>query len=368
MENAYTDVVEEFKYDSCNEQYNMAYLQWRRHADTKIAFRFSDNSLENMYVSGTAAAKQNGGMAEREALMRCGLAVGGALLLFFICEFAGNSLMTGVLRLMGIYIRSDFLQLPKSESQWAVVVGRSIVTLVKYLLPAVFLIRFGKLPRKVFAPVVRSGIPELLAGIGAGMIIAGFYCCIAQRNGVETAQTVFSYENTGAIAAYGVFNMVIVSVLAELFLHGTILTLLRQFGDPFAIIATSVIAFLFPNDIPDRVGELLIGLTAAYLLLRSGSMINCIILRIVYTGLNYARLVAVYTGNTFRLWEYVLLLISLGTLALMCYVMKHRHQLRLSNRKIILTEYQKYMALVQTVTMLPWLAVSVLLAMVQVFY
>lgn len=367
-EHTYRDVVEEFKYDSFNEQYNMAFLKWRRNTDSQFAFRFSDNRLENVYVSGAAGAKQDAAIAEREALMRCGQLIGAALLICFVAEIAGGSLIGTILRLFHIEMHMDFLAFSMSGNQWEVVAAKMLITLMKYLLPTVLLIRVSKLPRRVFAPMKAGGASDLTAGVGAGMVISGIYAVFSVHQGIRMAQEIFTYKDTGAVVAYGIFDALIAAALAELFLRGTVLTLLRQFGDPFAVWITAFIAFLFPNSLPDRFGELLLGLSAGYLMIRTGSITACVLMRSVYSVLNYARLVALYTSRTMQLWEYALLLISIGTLALAFYVLQHRHALRMSNRKIVLPEKKKCSALVLTVTMLPWLAVSVLLTLLQCFY
>lgn len=368
LDQAYTDIVETFKYDSNNEQYNIELLKWRRNSDSKLVFRFSANNLESVYVTGKAAAKQDIAVSERETLMHCGQAIGAALLIFFVVEIAGESLIEGILKLFGIEMHGDFLTLSMEGSQWAVVAARAAVMLLQYLLPTLLLVKLSRFPRRVFAPAVVGGIPELSAGVGAGMMLAGIYALLAHQSSIELAQNIVIYKDTAAVIAYGAFDTLVAAAAAELLLHGTILTLLRQFGDPFAIGATALIAFLFPNKMPDRIGELLIGLAAGYLMIRSGSLPKCIALRVVFKGLNYARLVAVYSVRNLWLWEYSLLLISLGTLGLAFYVLVRRHALRLNNRRIVMNDWEKGMVLVQTVTMLPWAAVSVLLMLVQLFY
>lgn len=365
---AYTDVVEAFKYDSWNEQYNIEFLQWRRNTDSKLAFRFSENNLESVYVTGAAHAKQDIGVTERESLTRCGQVIGAALLICFVTEIAGESLMEAVLRLFGIDLEGDFLTLTMQGSQWAVVAVRAVLSLLKYLLPAVLLIRYSKFPRRVYAPVMPGGIPELSAGVGAGMVIAGIYALLAQRDGIEMAQNMINYKDPYAFIAYSAFDVFVSAAAMELFLRGTILPLLRQFGDYFAVAATALMAFLFPNQMPDRIAELLIGIAAGYLMIRSGSLPKCAALRVVFCVLNYARLIAVYSVRNLWLWEYSLLLISLGTLGVMFYVVMRRHSLHMNNRRIVLSETQKMSALIQTVTTLPWAAVSVLLMLVQLFY
>lgn len=368
LDQAYTDVVEAFKYDSCNEQYNINYLQWRRQSDSKLVFRFSSNNLENVYVSGDTVAQQNVGISERESLMRCGQMIGAVLLIYFVTEIAGESLLQGILHLLNMNIRTEFLTTAMQGSQWAVVSARAVVVLLKYLLPTVLLIKISRFPRRVFAPIMKGGTPELSAGVGAGMMIAGVYVLLAQRGGIELAQSVVGYKNPTAVIAYGIFDTLLVSTITELFLRGAILNLLRQFGDPFAVWVTAMIGFLFPNQMPERIAELLIGFAAGYLMIRSGSLPKCIVLRVVFTGLAYARVAAVYIVRNFWMWEYSLMLISFGALAIVFYIVVRRRSIGLSNRMIVLRHTQKISALMQTVTMLPWAAVSVLLMLVQLFY
>ena len=368
MEGSHTDVVEDFSYSSRNRTYNSDYLIWRRHTKGAFIYRFTDVRNDNVYVDGNAVAPVTAANAERNALMQCSQIIGLALLLFLLIAVVGGSVLIALLRLFHIDIRLDFLSLQMDGSQWARVAVKSITAVLKYLLPSLLLLRICKLPRRIVFPVSVGAVQEMLAAAGAGMLIAGIYSLAANSLGVASAQDLFSYKDMAAILTYGVFDVLVVSALAEMLLRGCIFPLLRQFGDPFAVLCTALIAAFLPNATPDRLAELLIGLAAGYLFLRAGSIFKCIVIRVIFSGLSYARLVLVYATGTMQLWEYALLLISMGVLVIALFVRGTHNRYAMENRKTALPMPEKTAVMLQSVTMMPWAAASLLVALLQIFY
>ena len=365
MGNERIDVTEDFEYDSENEQYNQDYRHWRRHTKEPFIFRFSDNSREHVYVEGAPSVSMDAALAERQALMHCSTMLGAALLIFLLAEVLGSSLLIAAMKLLHIPISINFLDFKMAGSQWAVAGVRILCLVLKYGLPTLILTKICKIPQPVFAPASLGAIPEMIAAVGAGMIIAAVYSAAAVGTSVQTSQRLFAYKDIAAIGTYGVLDTLAVSVLAELFFRGALLPLLRQFGDPFAVLATALIGFLCPNDYPERICELLIGLAAGYLLIRSGSLIKCAALRIVYSALKYARLGLVYASENITLWQYIIILLGIGTMLILFFVHIRRSGLRLRNRKTFLPLKKKLYYLTQSVPMLPWLVASLLLMLLK---
>ena len=220
----------------------------------------------------------------------------------------------------------------------------------------------------MFLPARFGDLSERTAAIGFAMLTAAVFTLVGHGSGVSLAQQIFEYKDSAAVLSYALFDSLIAGTLAELMLRGAIMQILRQFGDRFAILLTALIGFLLPNTIPLRIGELLIGLFAGYLLLRCGSLSKCVLMRALFTLLTYARLVLVYAAGMLPLWSFALLLVSVGTMALSYYVIQHRSTLRLGNRKSCLPLPQKLAAFAGTLTTLPWTAASMLLAVMQAFY
>ena len=367
MPKSYVDVVEDFDYSSENDSYNRDYQLWRRNSPARCMYRFAGNINENVYVSGEALDKPQIQHVERQALMHSADLLGLGLLILFIAQLAGGTLLEAFFRLLHFEVHTDFLKTHTDGSQWAVTALNCCVTLLKYGIPSLILLRVGRIRRRVAMPACPGGLPEMICAAGFAMIISGVYAMVSSSAGVETAQRIFSYKNAEAIMAFGIFEALIGSFMAELFLRSAVLTILRQFGDGFSIAVSAIIGFLMPNSTSDRISELMLGLACSYILIRSGSFWKCVIVRILYTVLVYARLILIYTSHVMPLWQYALLLVATGTLLVAFFVRIRKDMVRLSNRRTALSDGQKVYALTQSVTMLPWAAVSILLALLQLF-
>ena len=367
MADGHIDAVADFVYNSENPEYNRDYKAWRKNTKAACAYRYTDNEKERSFSEGKTVARLSPAQAERQVLGYVAEVIGAALLILLVCDLAGGSLLVWLFQRLGFDIQLDFLTLSMRGNQWLIAAVRALVVLLKYGIPICILMRCFRLPTRVAAPVYFGAVPESVAAVGFAMICAAVYSLTADGSGVEAAQRIFSYKDAAAIIAYGLFDVLVAAVLAEL-LRGTMLPALRQFGDGFAVCVTAAAGFLFPNTLPDRISALLIGLASGYLLIRGGSFGNCVLLRAVYTALTYARLVLVYTQHSFTLSKYVLILLAAGAAALLFYAAIRRQKLPLANRHSALTTGRKLMAFAQTVTTLPWLAASALVLLMQTFY
>ena len=362
------NVVEDFDYDSRSETYNRSFREWRTAAQTKYVYSYSDDPREASYVAGKAVTKPSAAHIEQKALSHVCEVIGAALLVYFICEVAGESLITGLFRMLGLEVTLDFLTSSMTDSQLAVAGVRTMTLLLKFGIPICMLIAFFRLPRRVVMPGNFTALPETVLGVGFAMIGSAVYALTANAQGVEDAQTIFTYKDSAVIAGYVLVDAIIGSILAEMMLRGLMIPALRQFGDLFAVGLTAGAAFLFPNALPARIGELLIGLAAGYLVLRGGSVWKCILLRFLYTLLNHARVILLYATHMLPRWQYVMILLLTGLGLVFFYMRVRRNGLLLSNRKTQLPYRRKIFAAAQTLTMLPWLAVSMLMLLVQLFF
>ena len=362
------DVVSDFSYASRNEKYNRAYLQWRKTNRGKYMYTYSGNPNEIVYVEGKTVTKPSAAASERSALTRCSEIIGMALLVYLVTEIAGGTILLAILRLANIDVRLDFLSFSMGGSQWGVALTRAIAVLLKYSIPTIALRKYCKLSSPVAFPLAIGGMPDNIAVFGLAMITAAIYSITANSAGVEMAQQIFQYKDSAAVISYGVFEVLIGSLFAEMFLRGAVLPLLRQFGDWFAIWMTALAALLFPGRMYDRLSGFLLGLAAGYLLVQTGSITKCVLLRSLYTTLIYARLIPLYTNQSMPLWQFALMLFSIGTISVAVYVRIRRDSLRLRNRKTMLSSRQKFLTAMQTVTTMPWFAVSLLIALFQMFY
>lgn len=360
------DVVEDFRYDSRNPRYNRAYHDWRKKTHAPCMYRYQKESQARTYTSGRANVEQEAPVAERVALLHTGEYIGLAMLVCLLIETLGGLLLVWLLGRLGVSIRLDFLTFEMHGSQWATAAVRALMILLKFGIPLILLIRSMKLPSRVIMPVRLGELPEITGAFGFAMLTAALFSALDNANGITLSQRIFSYQDSATAFAYGLFEVLVSSLLAELLLRGAVLQGLRQFGDRFAVLLTGMIGFVMPNTLPRRLSELLIGLCAGYLLLRGGSILHCVLLRAIFTAMTYARLVLVYANHVLPLWGYVCLLLSIGAVAASFYVLARRGTLRLSNRSTALPDSRKLITFTETITTFPWLGLSALLAIVQI--
>lgn len=364
----YIDVVEEFCYDSRNAQYNHDYHLWRKNTKSRFLYRCSQNKKEHSYMEGTGFASTDVAIIERNTLQRVSELLGLALLCFLICFLLCGSFLIWALQQLGMDIHLDFLTLTMGGSQWLVVGVRTLVVLVQYGSALLLLNHFFRLPTRVRVPFSLRAFPETVAAIGGAMLCAAVYCIpdYALNSGAEAAQQLFSYKDTLAVTTYGLFDAVVVSILSELLLRGTLLPVLRQFGDRFAVLTVAGVAFLLPNALPARLGECCVGMVSGYLLVKGGSFHNCVILRAVYAALIYARLSLVYQDDaSLSIGGYLLILLAGFGLSSLLYWLERKNHLRFTNRDTYLPSGKKLLIFFETMTMLPWLAISLIFALIQ---
>lgn len=362
------DVTEDFIYNSRNPKYNAASRIWRKQTDSPYLYRLVVDSREHAYTEGTGFSNVEPALHEQKVLHRVSEVIGFALLFFLVVQLGAGSLIVSVLHLLGMDIRLDFLTFSMSGSQWLVIAVRIFVMLLQYGGALLIANRYFRVPVNVQVPVTANAFPEATGAVGWAMLSAAVFCILDRINGdgAEAAQHLFSYKNSAALGVYGFFEILVLPLLHELLMRSTLLPVLRQFGDGFAVCAVAGMALLFPNAVPARVGMCLIGFGAGYFLLKGGSFLNCVLMHIIYHALMDARLVLAYhDGAVITPLQYALLLGSVGVAAIFTYSITRRGQLRLENTTTLLPNCKKISLLGGSVTMLPWIAFSMLTAVVQ---
>lgn len=364
------DVISDFHYDSQNTQYNNDNRQWRKNTKAAYIYAYTGNPLENVYVDGHGLSKRTVHASETKALTSVSELLGIALLAYLICEVLIGSVLVWGLRKLGVNVHLDFLSFSMGGSQWGVTIVRICAALLKYSVAFLILQRCFRLPFRLRVPLHPGGLPEYIAAIGAAMGIAAVSTIIEvfTGHGAETARQIFDYKNAAAVITYAFFDIIFLSILSELLLRGFMMPVLRQFGDRFAVYATAIIAFLFPNHAAVRFGEFCIAMAAGYLLIKSGSLEKCILLRMIYSALGYGRLVLLYSDvSRISVSRFLLILILSAFSSTSLYLLTRAKRRRLSNRTSYLTSGQKTLIFSETVTMLSWICISVLLMLVQFF-
>ena len=284
------DVVEEFNYSTQNENYNNDFRKWRKNKNNPFAFNFSLNKKESIFIDGKGFVNNSPAVSERETISRIFYIIGSAMLMWVTVENIIGKIIIYILDILGINIHATFFSTSCYGGSIEIVTIMTIISLIKIYAPAIYIHRKLKMPLSVEFMGTMNHPTELISAIAMSLII----CTIISIPDAYSSSAKEIYDYFKSINAdisvwgqteyviYTIFDVIIMSVSAEILFRGAIFSALRQFGDIFAIIVTSVMASLLTQNLPDMLTVFLISLIASAGMLKSGSIFTAFAVRTVF--------------------------------------------------------------------------------------
>ncbi len=325
------DVVEEFRCPYQTERYQAAYREWRRKKNNRYAFRFTRNTKESTFSENQAVVSQTPAQAEQAVLNRMGSLIGCALILFLLVENLFDKISVLVLERMGI--RIEFVYAGNSRffgDEQVVFQLTAFINLLKYLVPAMVLWIALKIPAKVGTPLKILYPKKILSGTALIMFLSvgmGMFC-VPKSAELEKYRVISDASGVDAekLVYYVLFMVLIIPFGAELLLHGCMFQALRQFGDSFAIGTVTVLSALMTHNLQDGIRIGLITLTISYFVIRSGSFVTAVFLRIVHEIYMFTLSYIETVGEVYSVqwWLIVILPCVIGTATGIYLLMTHR--------------------------------------------
>lgn len=290
MQEDIIDVIDEFDYSTQNEAYNEKFRKWRKKRDNPFAFCFAENKKESVYVDGRGFIAYSAVDAEKKVLADIFYYIGLASLIWIVLDNVVGKLVISVFDLCGINIHNNYFSSVIYGGNREIVITIIIVTLLKVIIPLLFLHFKFRLPAKVEFMGSMNNPMALMGAISMALII----CTATSVHVAYTSESKEIYEffkniqtdvsvwGTQEFIVYTIFDIIIISIISEIFFRGAVFAVLRQFGDVFAIVVTSVMTMLFSQDLQTMPAVLLIALVASYGMLASGTIFTSIAVVIVY--------------------------------------------------------------------------------------
>ena len=284
------DVVEEYDYDTQYEQYNRYYKNWRKNKQNPFAFNFEMNRRESVYIEGKGFKVPSLLDAESEVIGHIMHVVGIAMLMWvFIDNIIGKAAIQ-ILGHFGIDIHANFLSDGVHGGPKEIVTFFIAVSFLKVLVPAVYTKKVFKVPKEVRFMNVLNHPADLLSAIAMSLAVSvvstlpNIYNNTNSQlyNYFSTIDTDVSAWGQTEFVVYTIYDIIILSIITELFFHGALFAPLRQFGDFFAIGITAAIAGLLSEDLSELPAAILITLVAGVGMVRSGSIYTAFFVRIIY--------------------------------------------------------------------------------------
>lgn len=288
--NNIVDVIEEFDYSTQNNIYNEKFRKWRKQKENSFAFSFEKNKKESIYIDGRGFIAYSAADAEKKALTGIFYNIGLAMLIWIAFDNVLNKIIISVLSLCGFDIHNNYFSSMIYGGNKEIVTILIITTLIKVLIPLLFLHFTFRLPVKVeFMGNMNN--PMALVGTFSVALIVCTAASLPSAYSSDTKEIYELFKNSGAdvmvwgqseFIVYTVFEIIIMPIISEFFFRGAMFAVLRQFGDPFAIIMTSLLTGLMTQNLHTMPAVILISLVASYGMLSTGTVFTSIAVVIVY--------------------------------------------------------------------------------------
>ncbi|MDE5582573.1 MAG: CPBP family intramembrane metalloprotease [Ruminococcus sp.] len=284
------DVVEEFDYSTQNEVYNKSFRKWRKNKNNPFAFNFSANTKESVFIDGKGFVNNSPAVAECETINRIFFIIGCAMLIWITTENIIGKIIIYIIGTVGINVHTTFFSTAYYGGSIEIVSALIAIALIKILIPVFYMRKKFRVPLKVEFMGTMNDSAELINAMAMALMV----CTIANIPDAysSSAKEIYDYFKStdtdisvwgqSEYVIYTIFDVVIISVASEILFRGAIFSVLRQFGDIFAVIITSVMSALLTQDFREMPAVFLISAIASVGMLKSGSVFTAFAVSIIY--------------------------------------------------------------------------------------
>lgn len=309
------DVAKQHKYRNQSEEYHKKYLKWRTDPQNPFGYTFVHDSRIRTYVDGEGFIEETAETNERTALKNCYRVMGAALLIMIAVAFVRYLVMALVFgisyagRTYHSELSTDGITLSPNAAYVIL-----ILNVLEYLLPIIFLKAATRMPTKIAVPLRRSqkvstvsSVVMMLVIMAIGRVVNNILAKVLNYVSIDIPY--YDYIKVSSPTAElicGLGQHVLIAVLTEIILRGYLLQMMRQFGDEFAVFVTALAGSMMLYDLTQAGYMFCVGIYTGTVTIRSGSIKNACIMRIIARYLNYiltfiSSLVGVYRGTVIDL-------------------------------------------------------------------
>jgi len=366
------DVVEDFSCPYQTDAYQDAFRSWRRKKQNPYAFRFTKNPKETSFSESQSAAVQSPAQAEQRVLSRMGKLIGCAMICYLMIENVLDKFVVLLMQLLHLHIELVFSGESRLYGDENLVFWVALsIQFLKYLIPALMLQIILKLPLQVSLPLKAQNPHKLLSGFSLVMLLSAGLGMLSVPMSADLEKYRLMAGTTGTTSQrmiiYILMTIFILPLITELFLHGCMFQVLRQFGDVFAAVSTALLAAALTHNIFDALRIGLVHLTISYYLIHTGSFWSATCLRIVHEIYMFVIFYMETYGNidSREWWIVILLPCLLGTGAIIHFFLtKDKNMRKQEQNSVYLNLREKAEAFFTAMPMVGFLICSILLLII----
>lgn len=246
---------------------------------------FEHRRDEYVYIEGYGFTPHLPG---RNMIRIYGNAVGYALIVFLLLQDAAPRLVVWMLRLL----RYPAIRIYNNRflaSAEVIELIYALSSLICYLLPTLMLLVVLRIPRRIAFPLHPVGGKILFPAVG--IVLASSAVGSSLSLMLSSLLEVIHLSPSGPdIPVPDSASMLLLTLLSsvifpaffeELLFRGLLMQSLRRFGEPFALVATTLLFGMLHGNLVQLPNALLTGLVLGYLVLRTGSLVVGIVCHLI---------------------------------------------------------------------------------------
>ncbi len=284
------NVIDQFDYSTQDEQYNEKYRSWRMKKNNRYAFTFEGNRKESVYIDSRGFVKKTAKETESGVLSKIFYTIGIGLLMFVVFDDLLSKIIIILLGKIGVNINTSFSSGSIYGGSREIAAALMVIGFLRAAVPLIYFHFSFRLPmRNEMMWKLRS--PKALFGAVSMAFIVFAAANLPVAYSTDTKE-IFSFFAAGRadisvfdqteFLVYLVFDTIVIPIITQLLFCGAMFAVLRQFGDIFAIIMTSLSAALMTQDLHSMPAVFLVTAVCGYGMLTSGTIFTAFAVNILY--------------------------------------------------------------------------------------
>ncbi|MBP1547257.1 MAG: hypothetical protein J6A37_11750 [Oscillospiraceae bacterium] len=361
-----------------DKEYNELYRKWRIDHKKDYGFYFLDNSDELTYRDGEGFITESPEAGERSAFTEIHSLLAKFLLIYTLLNYF-DWFMANIVPALGdsVPFFYDLLRFISSSEQLSVAYDYITKILIR-VPPLFYLLSKVRMPKKIILtskirnkPLFNICVPMALLTFAIATLLSNVQYVAASFMGVNPNHYLWIPIDGTCRRLIILLIVVIIPILSETVHHGILLQILKQFGDEYALILTSVIAALTTENYNSFLFIFTVMLVTGFFVVRSGSILTGFLMRIIISGgvyfLTALRDSGVPYGTYITITAATLLIcIIIGFTAVTSFILRHSGKISLPLYKMYLDSRERLMCCLSNPTVIMWLTLTFTLMILKV--
>ncbi len=354
-----------------DEEYNKQYRSWRIEHKKDFGFYFAGASDELIYRDGEGMINEHPEASELSALTEIISVIGKTLIMYTIINILTSFFFADLPISIShriFYNKDGFF----TGDEASALILSYIVNILRRIIPLCYLLFKVRMPLKLMIPLkvvnkplFYQSVPMSMLVFGITTMLSGFTSTIYSLLGFDHSNRIWIPESMTAMVLSSLLYTFILPILSEFVHRGIMMQTLRQFGDGFALVVTSVIAATTAQSANHYFFTFVYSIVIGYFSARSGSILTAFLMRIVISvssyWLTYIRLTLPPEEDYLTISLIITLIyLTAGVYLLIRFIKKHSNKINLPIYEMYISIKDKLLCCLTNPYIIIWLSLSLM--------